>query len=200
MNAFRKNSLLLSHLKNFVKIPGVQVFALIHKMLLSEHLWCEFSILCIAVSKVLYTMESQKFWIETGTENFQRKSPTWVPLVSSHHRREFFIRTDYVPHRIRTQSMRVSPPVLLCPVLCLSKEPPEYHKNLSTVCWHSSTALPDPLVSLRTSCGILLPVRLYTAAYYFVLITNSPSFTSSTSVSPWWTSPERIFFAASVST
>lgn len=38
MNAFRKNSLLLSLLKNFVKIPGVQVFALIHKMLLSEHL------------------------------------------------------------------------------------------------------------------------------------------------------------------
>ena len=45
-------------------------------------------------------------------------------------------------------------------------------------------SVPDPLVSLRTSCGILLPVRLYTAAYYFVLITNSPSFTSSTSVSP----------------
>ena len=43
MNAFRKNSLLLSHLKNFVKIPGVQVFALMQKMLLSEHL-CEFSI------------------------------------------------------------------------------------------------------------------------------------------------------------
>ena len=38
MDAFRKNSLLLSRLKNFVKIPGVQVFALIHKMLLSEHL------------------------------------------------------------------------------------------------------------------------------------------------------------------
>ncbi len=38
MDAFRKNFLLLSRLKNFVKIPGVQVFALIHKMLLSEHL------------------------------------------------------------------------------------------------------------------------------------------------------------------
>jgi len=38
MDAFRKNFLLLSRLKNFVKIPGVQVFALIQKMLLSEHL------------------------------------------------------------------------------------------------------------------------------------------------------------------
>ena len=38
MDAFRKNSLLLSRLKNFVKIPGVQVFALIQKMLLSERL------------------------------------------------------------------------------------------------------------------------------------------------------------------
>ena len=38
MDAFHKNSLLLSRLKNFVKIPGVQVFALIQKMLLSEHL------------------------------------------------------------------------------------------------------------------------------------------------------------------
>ena len=38
MNDFRKNSLLLSRLKNFVKIPGVQLFALIQKMLLSEHL------------------------------------------------------------------------------------------------------------------------------------------------------------------
>ena len=38
MNAFRKNSLLLSRLKNFVKIPDVQVFALMQKMLLSEHL------------------------------------------------------------------------------------------------------------------------------------------------------------------
>ena len=31
MDAFHKNFLLLSHLKNFVKIPGVQVFALIQK-------------------------------------------------------------------------------------------------------------------------------------------------------------------------
>ena len=38
MDAFRKNFLLLSRLKNFVKIPGVQIFALIQKMLLSEHL------------------------------------------------------------------------------------------------------------------------------------------------------------------
>ena len=38
MDAFHKNLLLLSHLKNFVKMPGVQVFALIQKMLLSEHL------------------------------------------------------------------------------------------------------------------------------------------------------------------
>ena len=38
MDAFRKNFLLLSHLKNFVKISGVQVFALIQKRLLSEHL------------------------------------------------------------------------------------------------------------------------------------------------------------------
>ena len=38
MDVFHKNFLLLSHLKNFVKIPGVQVFALIQKMLLSEHL------------------------------------------------------------------------------------------------------------------------------------------------------------------
>ena len=38
MDAFRKNSLLLSRQKNFVKIPDVQVFALMQKMLLSEHL------------------------------------------------------------------------------------------------------------------------------------------------------------------
>ena len=36
MNAFRKNSLLLSRLKNFVEILGIQVFALMQKMLLSE--------------------------------------------------------------------------------------------------------------------------------------------------------------------
>ena len=40
--------------KNSSKYRNVQVFALMHKMLLSEHLWCEFSILCIAFSKILY--------------------------------------------------------------------------------------------------------------------------------------------------
>ena len=38
MDAFHKNFLLLSRLKNFVEILGVQVFALMQKMLLSEHL------------------------------------------------------------------------------------------------------------------------------------------------------------------
>ena len=37
--------------KNSSKYRNVQVFALMHKMLLSEHLWCEFSILCIALAK-----------------------------------------------------------------------------------------------------------------------------------------------------
>ena len=40
--------------ENSSKYRNVQVFALIQKMLLFEHLWCEFSIFCIVLSKVLY--------------------------------------------------------------------------------------------------------------------------------------------------
>ena len=84
----RNYHLCLSRLKNFVEILGVQVFALMQKMLLSEHLWCEFSIFCIVFSKVLYTIESQKFWTETDTENLLMKKllSESFSLHSHHHR------------------------------------------------------------------------------------------------------------------
>ena len=68
--------------KNSSKYRNVQVFALMQKMLLSEHLWCEFSIFCIVFSKVLYTIESQKFWTETDTENLLMKNSCLSPFFT----------------------------------------------------------------------------------------------------------------------